>query len=201
MTQIKRQDPFARLRDNPQEPLDLIPRVKPKARRSRAWDKQHPVISYFIPEPLHVQAKDVRADILGLAHQHMTTITSVANALVGFSISHVRQGKLSISAVPDSTRRKMRLSWEESKDNTVRKIEIPRPKLSEQTALKKTKSLYLGYRWGIDLDKQIRALAEGISVGEVVLFLLNYGLDAYKDGRLKFKEETITVAQKVSPSW
>ena len=138
MTQKIRQDPFARLRDNPQEPLDLIPCAKPKSRRSRAWDKQHPVISYFIPEPLHVQAQDVRADILGLAHQHMTTITSVANALVGFSISHVRQGKLSVSAVPDTTRRKMRLSWEESNDEPVRKIEIPRPNLSKQTALKKT---------------------------------------------------------------
>ena len=199
MTQKKRQDPFARLRDNPQEPLDLIPRVKPKARKSRTWDKQHPVISYFIPEPLHVQAKDVRTNILGLAHQHMTTITSVASALAGFSLSHVRQGKLSISAVPDSTRRKMRLSWEESKDNSVRKIEIPKPKQSEGTSVKKTKSLFLGYRWSKDYDKQIRTLAEGISVGEVVLFLLNYALDAYKDGHLKFKEEIITVAQKVSP--
>ena len=51
------------------------------------------------------------------------------------------------------------------------------------------------------MDKQIRALAEEISVGELYLFLLSYALDAYKDGRLKFKEEPITVAQKVSSAW
>ena len=96
-----------------------------------------PVISYFIPEPLHVQAKDVRADILGLAHQYMTTISSVASALVGFSLSHVRQSKLTIDAVPDLARRKMGLTWEESKENSAQNIKIPSQNIQKGQQQKK----------------------------------------------------------------
>ena len=39
----KRQDPFARLRTNPQEPIDLIPRAKAKTKKSRTWEKQNPL--------------------------------------------------------------------------------------------------------------------------------------------------------------
>ena len=50
----------------------------------------------------------------------------------------------------------------------------------------------MNYRWGRDVDTQIKGLAgDAISPGEVVVFLLNYALAAYKRGHLMLKEETV----------
>jgi hypothetical protein len=59
----------------------------------------------------------------------------------------------------------------------------------------------LGFRWGKDMDTQVRNLAQhmNISAGELVMYLLNYALKKLKAGHWRFKEETITISQKVSP--
>lgn len=126
----------------------------------------------------------------------MTTITSVATALISFSLTKVRQGKLKIDAHPNANRRKMALVWEEVEEWPQ---EIPQP---ESHTRKQIKDVYLGYRWGRDVDAQIKSIAgKTISPGEVVVFLLDYALTAYKSGRLRFKEEAVVVTQKVSSSW
>jgi hypothetical protein len=52
--------------------------------------------------------------------------------------------------------------------------------------------MYLNYRWGTDVDTQIKNLAgDAISPGEVVVFLLNYALVAYRHGRLMLRAETV----------
>jgi len=193
----KRQDPFARLRTNPQEPIDLIPRAKPRPKKARTWEKRNPSRSYYIPENLHEKAKDVRAKILGLAQMHMATTSNVASALLGYSLAQVRQGKLEVEALPDINRRKMALTWEESDDDQSQDIQP----IKKANKGKSKKALYLNYRWSKDLDKQIHALADSISIGELTLFLLNYALEAYENGRLKLKERPITMGQKVSSEW
>ncbi|MEK7696577.1 MAG: hypothetical protein AAB346_00370, partial [Pseudomonadota bacterium] len=50
----------------------------------------------------------------------------VANARMGFSLTHVRQGKLAIEARPNANRRKMILTWAEA-DKWPQ--EIPHPRL------------------------------------------------------------------------
>jgi hypothetical protein len=187
-----------RLREKPQAPVDIIPPAQGRKKRDdRTWDRAHPVISYFIPPVLHEQAKDVRSSVLALAQSHMTTITSVAIALMSFSLTKVRQGKLKIDARPNTNRRKMALVWEEAE-------EWPQdiPQLELRARKTQVKDVYLGYRWGRDVDAQIKSIAgTTISPGEVVVFLLDYALAAYKSGRLRFKEEAIVVTQKVSPTW
>ena len=181
----------------PIETLFTIPLSQGHKRDNRAWDRAHPVISYFIPASLHVPAKDVRAALLGLAHQHMTTITSVASALMSYSLTQVRQGKLLIEARPDTSRRKKTLAWEEADEWPQ---EIPQPE--KQNRKGKVAELYLGFRWGKDVDTQIKALVgTAISVGEVVVFLLHYALAAHQSGRLRLKEEAVVVSQKVSSTW
>ena len=60
----------------------------------------------------------------------------------------------------------------------------------------------LTYRWGKDVGAQIKALAGAeISVGEVVVFLLRYAIEAHQQGHLRLKEEAFVVSQKVSPTW
>ena len=91
----------------------------------------------------------------------------------------------------------MALTWEEAEDGWPQEISQPVKRI-----IKGAKDTYLNYRWGRDIDTQIKALAGvAISVGEVVVFLLNYALGAHKRGRLRLKEETVVVSQKVSATW
>jgi hypothetical protein len=193
---MSRQDAFAHLKKDAQEPVKLIPLAQQQKRDNRAWDRAHRGMSYRIPFPLHEQAKDIRATILGLAHQHMTSTSSVANALMGFSLAQVRQGKLAIEARPNANRKKMTLTWTEA-DEWPQEIQPARHVIKTAEA-----DVVLTYRWGNDVGAQIKALAGvEISVGEVVVFLLHYAIEAHKQGHLRLKEEAFVVSQKVSPSW
>ena len=194
---MTRRNALDRLRNNPQEPISTIPLAQGYKRDNRAWDRKHRGNSYFIPSHLNEQAKDIRAAILALSQKHMTNTSSVATALVSFSLSHVRQGKLKIEARPDIHRRKMALTWEEKEDGWPQEVLQPMKRV-----IKDVKGIYMNYRWGRDIDTQIKALAGvAISVGEVVVFLLNYALSAHKNGRLRLKEESVVVSQKVSATW
>jgi hypothetical protein len=181
----------------PIDTLSTIPLSEGHKRDNRAWDRAHRGMSYRIPFPLHEQAKDVRASILGLAHQHMTSTSSVAAALMGFSLAHVRQGKLTIEARPNANRKKMTLTWKEADEWPQEILQH-----TKRASNNKVKAVYLNYRWGKDVNTQIKALSGAeISVGEVIVFLLHYAIEAHKQGHLRLKEEAFVVSQKVSPSW
>jgi hypothetical protein len=191
---MARRNALDRLRNNPQDPISSIPLAQRRRRSNRSWDQVHRGISYFIPISLNEQAKDIRAAILALAQNHITNTSSVATALIEFSLTHVHQGKLVVEARPDANRRKMALIWEEV---NVRPQKIQQ---SIKRAVKdKTQDMYLNYRWSRDVDTQIKGLAgEAISPGEVVIFLLSYALAAYKRGRLRLKEEAAVAIQSVT---
>ena len=189
---MTRRNALDRLRNNPQDPISSIPIAREQKRSNRSWDQVHRGISYFIPTSLNEQAKDIRAAILALAQNHITNTSDIAAALIAFSLMHVRQGKLVVEARPNANRRKMALIWEEGKE---RPQKIPQP--IKRIVKDKTKDMYLNYRWGRDVDTQIKELAgDAISPGEVVVFLLKYSLAAYKRGRLMLKEEQAVVTQK-----
>ena len=194
---MPRRNAFDRLRQDPQQPISTIPRAQEKKRENRAWDKRHRGSSYFIPSHLQVQAKDMRAAVLALSQKHMTNTSSVASALMKYSLEHVRLGRLNLGARPDAERTKMTLIWEDLKDS--RPQEIPQPK---KLMAKSEKELYINYRWGRDVDLQIKALAgTSIAPGEIVVFLLHYALAAYRNGTMRLKEETVVVSQKVTSTW
>ena len=194
---MPRRNAFDRLRQDPQQPLSTIPRAQDKKRDNRAWDSKHRGNSYFIPAHLHVQAKDMRAAVLALSQKHMSNTSSVASALMKYSLEHVRLGRLNFGARPDGERTKMTLIWEDLKDS--RPQEIPQPK---KLMAKSEKELYINYRWGRDVDLQIKALAgTSVAPGEIVVFLLHYALAAYRNGTMRLKEETVVVSQKVTSTW
>ena len=194
---MPRRNAFDGLRQDPQQPISTIPRAQDKKRENRAWDKKHRGNSYFIPAHLHVQAKDMRAAVLALSQKHMTNTSSVASALMKYSLEHVRLGRLNFGARPDAERTKMTLIWEDLKDS--RPQEIPQPK---KLMAKSEKELYINYRWGRDVDLQIKALAgTSVAPGEIVVFLLHYALAAYRNGAMRLKEETVVVSQKVTSTW
>jgi hypothetical protein len=134
---------------------------------------------------------------LALAQNHATSTSTVAAALIAFSLAHVHQGKLAIEARPNAHRRKMALTWEEV-NGRPQNI----PQLAKRITKNGTKHIYLNYRWSRDVDMEIKALAgEAISQGEVIVFLLNYALAAHSSGRLMLKEEPVVITQKVKPAW
>ena len=189
---MTRRNALDRLRNNAQDPISSIPLAQRRKRSNRSWDQVHRGITYFVPAFLNEQAKDLRASILALAQNHMTNTSNVAAALIAFSLMHVRQGKMVVDARPNAHRRKMALIWEET-DGRPQKI----PQPVKRSVKEKTNNIYLNYRWGRDIDTQIKALAsESISLGEVVVFLLNYALAAHKRGHLMLKEEAVVVIKK-----
>jgi hypothetical protein len=196
---MPRRNAFDRIRQEPQQPVETIPFAKERRREKRLWDQRHPVSTYFIPSPLHERAKDVQAAVLGLSQKHMTTTSSVAGELMKFSLTHVRSGKLQMNFLPASQgRRRMGVTlmegWMEPQD-------IPQP-VRKQQKKDKAKAVFLGYRWGREVDVQIKAIAgTAVSPGEVVVFLLEYAIAAYKRGEVQLKEETVVVSQKVSAAW
>lgn len=193
---MPRQDPFARFRDNPQDTVSAIPQARAQ-KRNRFWDQNHPVITYYVPDPLYNKGREIRSAILGLSHKYGTNISCVASALVSYSLAMAEQGRLKVEARPDAVRCKMALTWEEVND---RPQEIPEPQ--KRASSGKDIHLYLAYRWSPEVDSQIRTLAgDVLAVGEMVVFLLNYALEAFRQGRLHFREEAVVMSQKVSPKW
>jgi hypothetical protein len=194
---MTRRNAFDRLRAHPQDPVSSIPLAAERKRSNRSWDHAHRGISYFVPVVLNEPARNLRASILALAQKHMTNTSTVAAALIAFSLTHVQQGKLVIEARANASRRKMALTWEEGNGLPQK---IPQP--LKRHAKDKTKNIYLNYRWGRELDTQVKSLAgEEISPGEVVVFLLNYALAAHESGRLQLKEEAAVLTQKVTSTW
>jgi hypothetical protein len=184
---MTRRNALDRLRSHPQDPISSIPLARKRKRSNRSWDQAHRGISYFIPTSLNVQAKDIRGAILALAQTHITNTSNIAAALMAFSLLHVSQGKLAVEPRPNANRRTMTLTWEEVRERP-QKISPP----IKRVAKDKTKDMYLNYRWGKEVDTQIKSLAgDAISPGEVVVFLLNYALTAYKRGRLSLHDEAV----------
>jgi hypothetical protein len=194
---MTRRNALDRLRNQAQDPISSIPLAQERKRSNRSWDHVHRGITYFVPIFLNEPAKEMRASILALAQKHMTNTSTVAAALMSFSLTHVQRGKLAIEARPHASRRKMALTWEEA-DGPPQKIPGP----LQRNGKEKAKNVYLNYRWDRELDAQVKALAgEELSPGEIVVFLLNYALAAHESGHLMLKEEPRILSQKVTPTW
>jgi len=189
----------------PVEVIDLITAKQDKesrAKRDRTWEKGNPANSYRIPADLRVTAKDISASLVSIASEYLTTISSVAAALMSFSLSHLRSGKLEIEGRPKADRRTMTLDWTELDKGWPREIK-PHKRKSKDSVLVKENHVFLGYRWGTDMDRQINAIAKqtGVPSGEVVVFLLSYAIKKYQEGQLSLIPKTVTVTNQVNPAW
>lgn len=181
------------------EPLTTIPLTK-KKERNRTWDSAHPINSYYIPDHILEEAKNVRDEIAKIAEENMANTTNVAKVLLEYALKNVRKGELVISAQPNPNRRKMTVTlvdadeWPKKKGEKSEAIH-PRQKHKVNRTDKFSR---LGYRWGADVDKQIGALAgAALSKGEVAVFLLHYALTAYDKGRVKFVAHPVQVKQRI----
>ena len=190
----------------PVDVMHMIPTAKQakesRAKRNRPWDAKNPVISYRIPANLHAKAKDIRFVVKKAAGRYMTSISSVAAAFMAFSLSHLRSGKLVIEPRPNPERRTLTLHWSEAESGWPQDIK-PVNERKKENIRAVVKPVFLGYRYGTDVDQQIRAISKqtGVPSGEVVVFLLSHAIEAYGKGQLILTPESVVVTNKVSPSW
>ncbi len=177
-------------------PEESIPISK---KRGRQWDRANKAHSYRIPAPLQDLARQVREDVNSIAHfdEHgqprndETTADQIASVLIDRALSDV--GKNPDLITPTTNRRgrgKMTVYLKEwdgwGKPQPIQQLPR-RPARKKQTA---ARAMFIGYRWIGEIDKRIRQLATDLNLpaGEVVLRLLQIGVEAYKN-----REFTIAV--------
>lgn len=198
--------------------LDLI-RSKQKEPRGRDWEKRHRAFSYKIPVALRKAATQVREDILSIAQfdesgnprANATTAEDIARILLERALFMLRQNPNLLAPRPNalSRRGQMTVSWEAwdrwEKNAVSLKPPLRRQKLNE-------KKVVLTFRWGAELDAQLKSIAGSgtpgknsnplkfaVPVGDLVVRLLQIAIDDYKAGRFKFKIGLETVAK--ANSW
>lgn len=162
------------------------------AKRNRKWEKEHRPYRYVnVPTEL-------REQVLALAEHLGVTADEVARAFVEYGIECVDEENLHLRAQPNSYGRKMTLfpkdhakGWQETNESR-REIPTRKKKRSEQT-----KRIYpaVSYRLPEKVHDDICGLAMDLVVplGDVVSFLLQYGLDAYRRGKLSLNPHPLTV--------
>ena len=162
------------------------------AKRNRKWEKEHRPYRY-----VNVSV-ELREQVLALAEHLEVTVDEVARAFVEYGVECVDEEKLQLRAHPNPHGRKMTLfpkerakGWQEANESP-REIPARSKKRSRQA-----KRFYpaVSYRLLKKVHDDICRLAMdlGVPLGEVVSFLLQYGLDAYHSGKLSLKPQPLIV--------
>lgn len=162
------------------------------AKRNRKWEMEHRPYRY-----VNVSV-ELREQVLGLAEHLGVTADEVARAFVEYGVACVDEEKLYLRPQPNPYGRKMTLfpkerakGWQETNESP-REIPTRKKKLSGRT-----KRVYpaVCYRLPEKVHADICGLAMDLDVplGDVVSFLLQHGLDAYRSGKLSLKPQPMKV--------
>lgn len=162
------------------------------AKRNRKWEKEHRPYRY-----VNVSV-ELREQVLALAKHLGVTADEVARAFIEYGVECVNEEKLHLRAQPNPHGRKMTLfpkehvkGWHETND-APREIPVRKKK-----QMSKRKKVYpaVSYRLPKKVHEKICRLAMNLDVplGDVVSFLLQHGLDAYRSGKLSLQPQPLTV--------
>lgn len=162
------------------------------AKRNRQWEKAHRPYRY-VNVPL-----ELREQVVSLAEHLEVTADEVARAFFEYGMECLDDETLQLRTRPNPRGRKMILfpreqsiGWQKA-DNAQKEIPARRKKKSEQG-----KKIYpaVSYRLPQSLHNNLCGLAMDLAVpvGEVVVFLLRHGLEAYQAGKLSLNPHPLTV--------
>ena len=185
----------------PVEPASLFQTAKQekesRPKQTRKWEKDNPTRAYRVPRSLILKAKDIQSSVVSVAEDYLTTASSMAALLMTYALSHLRAGNFTIEGRPKSERRTLSLEWTEVEQGWPREIKPRKPKKKDSTVLTGVQTV-MGYRWSEDMHMQIKAIVKqtGVSSGEVVIYLLDYSLTAYRAGKFIPSIEPVTIANK-----
>lgn len=167
------------------------------AKRNRQWEKAHRPYRY-VNVPL-----ELREQVLALAEFLSVTADEVARALFEYGMGCVEDDKLRLHTHPNPHGRRMTLfprdqarGWQEANDDPRH---IPARKRKRSESSRKFHPA-VSYRIPKELHNRLCGLAVDLdaSVGEVVTFLLRYGLEAYRSGKLSLQPHPVTVKMTLS---
>lgn len=162
------------------------------AKRNRKWEKEHRPYRY-----VNVSV-ELRKQVLALAEHLGVTVDEVAHAFVEYGIECVNEGKLHLRAQPNPHGRKMTLFPKEHAKGWQKTNEFPKEiPARKKKQMSKVKKVYpaVSYRLPKKVHEKICRLAMdlGVPLGDVVSFLLQHGLDAYRNGKLSLNPQPVTV--------
>jgi hypothetical protein len=161
-------------------------------KRNRRWEKLHRPYRY-VNVPI-----ELREQVLALAEHLAVTADEVARAFFEYGIECVDAEILQLHAQPNPLGRKMTLFPKGRSKGWRKTVDHPRnipARKKKQTASAKQIYPAVSYRLPENVHDSLCGLAIDLDVplGEVVAFLLRYGLDAYLNGRLSLNPEPLTV--------
>jgi len=216
MTTSKRRNPFAQPADpwnGANDPLATI-RMPEKKKRERKWEKENRAYTYGVSAQSNEAAHLIRDAILwisqhnenGELRQDRTTVDNVATVLIDYALQLAEKENLVFA--PTRTGR-MTIQWEEVEQGWESPIKIGTPIRKKKTPPKKT--VFLAYRWPKKYHQRIEALSGKVPdtkkqnphrykvpIGEVVVRLLQRGIDDYKARKIHLTSSQESVTQKVA---
>jgi hypothetical protein len=179
----------------PNTVLEMLNVSKPAPKRKRDWENQRPVASYRIPAPLIATAKEAQEKILSRAENNESgrsrsglSADIIANAILRWSIDRVNENP---KILPQSLNPRAKTGmtayaaeWDDW-DGTPPVYPTPR----RRNKKKQSARFVIAYRLHATIKSEIKRIAEdrGLPVGEVFLFLIQFGLAGHDSGRFCIK--------------
>ena len=173
------------------KPLDFIPAAEPRKKRDRKWEKAHQgqVATYRgIPTETH-------QTILQIAESLGVPMDEVARAFLEHSLVDHKSGRLPIHPHPKAQRMTLypdgkteamppTKAWLKDAFSSQR----PGKKRKQANQPKRWESR-VSYRLPVALKQEVKELADQhtVGVGELVFFLFQHAMSAYKSGMLRLE--------------
>lgn len=194
----------------PTSVLDMLNVGKSAPKRKRNWESQRPAAVYRIPAPLIETAKEAQGKILSCAENDETgkprlglSADIVADVILRWAIKHIQENPRALPTTALNPRSKTGLTayaaeWEDW-DGTPPVYPTPR----RRNKKKQTPKLLMAYRIRETTKNDIKEIAQetGLPLGELFLYLIQFGLTGHKKGRFRIKptgpEVTFTDADYV----
>lgn len=183
---------------SPQSILDMLSFKKP-AQRKRKWESQRPAASYRIPAPLIGIAKEAQENILACAEtdedgkpRSGMTVDMIADVVLRWAIKLVNENPKkylpgSISPHTKSGATVYAAAWEDWNGT-------PPVRSTPRRRNKKNQSprFHISYRIQEETKSAIKSIAQenGLSLGELFLYLLQFGLAGHHQGQYRIKPTT-----------
>jgi hypothetical protein len=177
----------------PEPPQTMLEQLRPPAKqhpplRNRAWEKQHPSMTYRLVPP------EVREAVKEIAHQLGCTTDILAETLLQYGHRCYQRGDLRLQPQPtphglrlypehyQSTAKTQKLRWSENHQHP----QPPKPKRKTRQRPARLYRQQVTYRLSPEIRAEIARLSQEHQVppGEVVTRFLQWGIEAYQSGKL-----------------
>lgn len=186
----------------PKSVLEMLSFEKPSVNRSRSYEKKNPATSYRIPTPLIQIAKEAQEKILGIAENDEDgkprsglNVDTIADAILRWAIRRVTENPKkylpqSVSPKAKSGTTVYAAEWEDWNGTPPVQIAPRRRNKKNQTP-----RFHISYRLQAKTTQEIKdfSVKSGLSLGELFLYLLQFGIAGHEKGQFRIKPTTVQI--------